>query len=66
MVGAGSGIPSGKKIPAKQIIFGQPARPYHEARRQIGAQLRAAEMLDDIRKLKKKIEALEKKFDTPS
>lgn len=63
MVGAGSGLPSGKKIPAKQIIFGQPARPYHEARRQIGAQLRAAEMLDDIRKMKKKIEALEKKLE---
>ncbi len=59
MVGAGSGFPSGKKIPSKQIVFGQPARPYHEARRQIGAQLRSAEMLDDIRELKKKIAALE-------
>lgn len=66
MVGAGSGLPSGKKIPAKQIIFGQPARPYHEARRQIGAQLRAAEMLDDIRALKKKVETLEKKLEDQS
>lgn len=65
MIGAGSGLPSGKKIPGKQIIFGQPARPYNEARRQIGAQLRAAEMLDDIRKLKKKVESLEKKLESP-
>lgn len=60
MVGAGSGIPSKKKIPGKQIVFGQPARPYQEARKQIGAQLRAAEMMDDIRKLKAKIAELEK------
>ncbi len=60
MVGAGAGFPSGKKVPGKQILFGQPARPYQEARRQIGAQLRAAEMLDDIRAMRKKIEALEK------
>lgn len=59
MAGAGSGFPSGKKIPSKQIVFGQPARPYHEARRQIGAQLRAAEMLEDLRELKKKVAALE-------
>src|SRR5205085_415899 len=37
-VGAGSGFPSGKKVPEKQIVFGEPARPYQEARRQIGAQ----------------------------
>lgn len=60
MIGAGAGFPSGKKVPGKQILFGQPARPYQEARRQIGAQLRAAEMLDDIRALRKKVEALEK------
>ncbi len=64
MVGAGSGFPSGKKIASKQIVFGQPARPYHEARRQIGAQLRAAEMLDDIRALKKRIAALEAQLQT--
>lgn len=60
MIGAGAGFPSNKKVPGKQILFGQPARPYQEARRQIGAQLRAAEMMDDIRALKKKIESLEK------
>lgn len=59
MVGAGAGFPSGKKVPAKQIVFGQPARPYQEARRQIAAQLRSAEMLDDIRKLKKQVAELE-------
>lgn len=62
MLGAGAGIPSGKKIPGKGIYFGQPARPYAEARRQIGAQLRAAEMMDDIRTLKKRLEELEKKL----
>ncbi len=59
MVGAGAGFPSGKKVPGKQIVFGQPARPYQEARKQIAAQLRAAEMLDDIRKLKKQVAELE-------
>ena len=63
MVGAGSGFPSNKKVPAKQIVFGQPARPYEEARRQIGAQLRAAEMLDDIRAMKRKIADLEKQIE---
>ncbi len=60
MVGAGSGVPSGKKIPAKQIVFGEPARPYHEARKQIAAQLRAAETLEDLRRLKEKVQELEK------
>lgn len=62
MVGAGAGIPSGKKVPAKQVIFGEPARPYAEARRQIAAQLRSAEMLDDIRKLKHQIAELQEKL----
>lgn len=62
MVGGGSGLATGKKIPARQIIFGQPARPYQEARRQIGAQLRAAETLDEVRALKKKVEELEAKI----
>ena len=59
MVGAGAGFPSGKKIASKQIVFGQPARPYQEARRQIGAQLRSAETLDEVRELKKRVAALE-------
>ncbi len=63
MVGAGAGFPSNKKVPGKQIVFGQPARPYAEARRQIGAQLRAAETLDDVRALKKKVAELEKKLE---
>ncbi len=60
-VGAGAGFPSGKKVPEKQIFFGEPARPYREARRQIAAQLRSAEMLDEIRKLKAKVAELEKR-----
>lgn len=63
MVGAGSGFPSGKKVPAKQVVFGEPARPYQEARRQIAAQLRSAEMLDEIQRLKEQIAELEKKID---
>ena len=66
MVGAGAGFPSNKKVPGKQIVFGQPARPYAEARRQIGAQLRAAETLDDVRMLKKKVVELEKKLEDAS
>ena len=66
MVGAGAGFPSNKKVPGKQIVFGQPARPYAEARRQIGAQLRSAETLNDVRALKKKVVELEKKLGIPS
>lgn len=59
IVGAGAGFPSGKKVPAKQIVFGQPARPYHEARKQIAAQLRSAETLAEVKKLRKKVAELE-------
>jgi UDP-3-O-[3-hydroxymyristoyl] glucosamine N-acyltransferase len=62
MVGAGAGFPSNKKVPGKQIYFGQPARPYAEMRKQFGAQLRAAETLDDVRALKKRVAELEKKL----
>lgn len=64
MIGAGAGFPSNKKVPGKQVYFGQPARPYDEMRRQFGAQLRAAETLDDVRALKKKVAELEKKLGT--
>ncbi len=60
MIGAGAGVPSNKKIQDKQIVFGEPARPYAEARRQIGAQLRAAETLDEVRKLRKELNELKK------
>lgn len=63
MVGAGAGIPTGKKIPSKQIVFGEPARPYQEARRQIAAQLKAAEMYEDLKVLRKKVAALEAKIE---
>lgn len=62
MVGAGAGVPSNKKIPDKQIVFGEPARPYAEARRQIGAQLRAAETLDEVRALRKEIDEVKKQI----
>ncbi len=62
MVGAGSGFPSGKKVPGKQIVFGEPARPYQEARKQIGAQLRSHETLEEVRRLKARVEELEKKL----
>ncbi|HOG23678.1 MAG TPA: UDP-3-O-(3-hydroxymyristoyl)glucosamine N-acyltransferase [Candidatus Omnitrophota bacterium] len=63
IIGAGAGFPSNKKVPGKQVYFGQPARPYQEMRKQFGAQLRAAETLDDVRALKKKVAELEKKLD---
>ncbi len=62
MVGAGAGFPSGKKVPPRQIVFGEPARPYQEARKQIAAQLRSAEMYEEIKKLKKQIAELESKL----
>ncbi len=66
MVGAGSGFPTGKKVPAKMIVFGEPARPYQEARRQYAAQSRSAEMLEDIRKLKKEIAELKAQLEKNS
>ncbi len=66
MVGAGSGFPSGKKVPAKQIVFGEPARPYAEARRQIAAQLRSAEMFDEIKLLRKRLQELESRGNQPA
>ena len=66
MIGAGAGFPSNKKVPGKQIYFGQPARPYQEMRKQFGAQLRSAETLDDVRALKKKVAILEEKLGIPS
>ena len=62
MIGAGAGIPTGKKIPSRQIVFGAPARPYPIARKQIAAQLKSAEMYEEIKLLKKKIEELEAKL----
>lgn len=66
MVGAGSGFPSGKKVPAKQIVFGEPARPYAEARKQIAAQLRSAEMYEEIKHLRKRLEELESRGRQPA
>lgn len=62
MLGAQSGVPTGKKVPAKQIWIGAPARPYEEARKQVAAQWRSAEMLEEIRKLRAKVEELEKQL----
>lgn len=59
MVGAGSGFASGKKVPSKQVVFGQPARPYAEARKQIAAQLKSAETLEQVRELRKRVQELE-------
>jgi UDP-3-O-[3-hydroxymyristoyl] glucosamine N-acyltransferase len=63
MVGAGAGFPSNKKVPPKQVVFGQPARPYEEARRQIAAQLRSAEMLEDLRAMKRRMTEMEKQIE---
>ncbi len=63
MLGANAGVPPGKKIPPKQIWFGAPARPYDEMRKQFGAQLRAAENQEELRKLKKKVAELEREFE---
>ncbi len=60
MLGAQSGVPTGKKIPPKQIWMGTPARPYQEARKQIAAQLRSVELAEEVKKLRARIEELEK------
>lgn len=62
MLGAQSGVPPGKKIPPQQIWIGAPARPYQEARKQVAAQWRSAEMLEEIRKLRARVEELEKQL----
>jgi hypothetical protein len=53
---------SKKKIPAKQIWIGAPARPYQEMRKQIEAQLRSYETQQLVAELKKRIETLEKEL----
>ncbi len=63
MLGAAAGVPPGKKIPPKQIWFGQPARPYDEMRKQFGAQLRAHENQEELRALKKKVEELSREIE---
>lgn len=66
MLGAQSGVPSGKKIPPQQIWIGAPARPYQEARKQVAAQWRSAEMLEEIRKLRARVNELEKLRSLPN
>ena len=63
MLGANAGVPPGKKIPPKQIWFGQPARPYDEMRKQFGAQLRAHENQEELRELKKKVAQLSQELE---
>jgi UDP-3-O-[3-hydroxymyristoyl] glucosamine N-acyltransferase len=58
MLGANAGVPTGKKIPANQIWFGQPARPYEEMRKQVASQLRAHAHRQELHGLKKKLEDL--------
>jgi len=60
MLGAQTGVPTGKKIPPKQVWIGAPARPYQEARKQVAAQWRSAEMMEEIRKLRARVEELER------
>ena len=66
ILGAQSGVPTGKKVPPKQIWIGAPARPYQEARKQVAAQWRSAEMLAEIRKLRARVEELEKLRSLPN
>lgn len=62
MLGAQAGVPTGKKIPPKQIWIGSPARPYDEMRKQVGAQLRVHETQQIVNDLKKRVAALEKEL----
>jgi UDP-3-O-[3-hydroxymyristoyl] glucosamine N-acyltransferase len=62
MLGAQAGLPTGKKIPAKQIWIGAPARPYPVMRKQVGAQLRSYETQSLVNNLKKRVEALEEEL----
>ena len=66
ILGAQTGVPTGKKIPPKQIWIGAPARPYREAKKQVAAQWRSAEMLEEIRKLRARVEELEKLRSLPN
>ena len=60
IIGAQAGIPTGKKVPDRSILIGSPARPAREMKKQVAAQLRAAEMWEIIKNLKKRIEELER------
>ncbi len=62
MLGAQAGLPTGKKIPPKQIWIGAPARPYQEMRKQVGSQLRSYETQQLVNELRKRVEALEQEL----
>jgi len=66
ILGAQSGVPTGKKVPPQQLWIGAPARPYREARKQVAAQWRSAEMMEEIRKLRARVEELEKLRSLPN
>lgn len=65
IVGAQAGIPSKKKVPPRSVLLGSPARPIADAKKQLAAQLKAAEMWRDLQQLKKRVTELEKS-PTPS
>lgn len=59
ILGAQAGLATKKKIPANQIYFGSPARPYDVERKLLAVQPFLADSLKKLRDLGKKVEALE-------
>lgn len=59
ILGAQAGLATKKKIPANQIYFGSPARPYDVERKLLAVQPFLADSLKKLRDLERKVETLE-------
>jgi len=59
MIGAQAGLPTKKKIEDGLIVFGSPARPIQQQKKEFAARGRAAETRQDVLELKEKVKELE-------
>jgi len=63
IVGAQGGVPTGKRVQPKQIVWGTPARPLTEFKTQYAALSRLPKWRTDLAKLKDRVVELEAKLD---
>lgn len=65
-IGAQAGIPTGKVIRGNQMVFGAPARPAHETKKLVGAQLRLPHYIEKVKQLEKDMAELKSKLEAVS
>lgn len=59
VVGGQGGVLTGKRLSARQVLWGTPARPLAEARRQVAALARLPDLLERVRELARRVQELE-------